>query len=124
MRAFMTKEHGNRLTSDYYQLKQEVDKVMDRYDNLKKASWDSEKTREYYKENREMIRANEFIKVKIKRLSEIREERRRILTAPRRRYTADEKKVRLDTLNRFEKETLRGITEKRKIIYDTDILDF
>ena len=124
MRAFMTKEYGNRLTSDYYQLKQEVDKVMDRYDNLKKASWDSEKTREYYKENREMIRANEFIKVKIKRLSEIREERRRILTAPRRRYTADEKKVRLDTLNRFEKETLRGITEKRKIIYDTDMLDF
>ena len=124
MRAFMTKEYGNRLTSDYYQLKQEVDKVMDRYNNLKKASWDSEKTREYYKENREMIRANEFIKVKTKRLSEIREERRRILTAPRRRYTADEKKVRLDTLNRFEKETLQGITEKRKIIYDTDILDF
>ena len=57
-------------------------------------------------------------------MSDIRKRRRLVLTAPRDRYTADEKKERLDRFNRLEEQVLSDILEKRKLIYDTDALDY
>jgi len=124
MRAFMTKEYGNRHTSDYYQLKEEVSAVMDRYNDLEKTSWDRDKVVKYGRENRKFIIASEFINSKTAILSDIRKQRRLVLTAPRDRYTADEKKERLDRFNRLEEQVLSDILEKRKLIYDTDALDY
>lgn len=123
MSAFISREYGNRYTSDYYELKAEVDKAYKQFQSLDKYGFDSKEAKEYYQENKKLIDAKGDISTLQKDLTAIRQRRKEILQTPRTKMSADEKKAELDELKNIENTTLSRILEIRKRVYGTRALD-
>ena len=119
MSAFISKEYGNRYTSDYYELKAEVDKAYKQFQSLDKYGFDIKKAKEYYQENKKLIDTKDDISTLQKDLTAIRQRRKEILQTPRTKMSADEKKAELDSLKNIENTTLGRILEIRKRVYGT-----
>jgi len=119
MSAFIAREYGNRHTSDYFELKQQVDNAFAVYKDLDRYGFDLKRTTEFRDKNELLISAKKDINALQKRLTAIRTSRRELLQAPRDMISADEKKVQLDNLQRQEENLLGGILDIRKRIYGT-----
>ena len=123
MSAFMSREYGNRHTADFYELKADVTAAVDEYNSLVKDSFSKKKIDEFGKENQALIRAKQLINKRTTLLSNLRKQRRKVMLSPRNVLSADEKKVRLDNINKRELQILGDLRMQRKIIYDSGLLD-
>ena len=119
MSAFISREYGNRHTSDYYQLKGEVDKITTAYKDLKDFGYNPKKTQKYVKDNFREITIKPLITSIQNQLGKIRQERNKLLMMPRTMITPDGKKEALDRLYEFERALLSQIKNVRKNIYGT-----
>jgi len=119
MSAFISREYGNRHTTDYYQLKGEVDKAVTAYRDMERFSFNQNKTSKYIKDNFGEINIAPLINSLQEQLSAIRAERTALLEMPRRMISADRKKQALDSLYEVEKGILGQIKDVRKRIYGT-----
>ena len=123
MSAFISREYGNRHTSDYYQLRGEVSKIVGAYKDLEKLGFDPKKTQKYVKDHFGEITIKPLITSLQKQLSAIRDERNKVLLMPRTRITPDGRKDALDRLYQFERAILSQMKEVRKNIYGTGFKD-
>tara|TARA_R100001086_G_scaffold173885_1_gene95371 strand:- start:371 stop:6577 length:6207 start_codon:yes stop_codon:yes gene_type:complete len=123
MSNFIAREYGNRHTTDYYEAKAEISKIYNSYKNLEKNEFDRKRVEDYAKDNYVVIQAKGEINAKVKALQGIREERRRLIEAPRTVISADGKKELLDAFYAEERELLREIREFRKIVFGTGFED-
>jgi len=119
MSNFISKEYGNRHTTDYYELKGETTKAVKAYKDLLKLGFDSNKTQEYLKENFKEITTDPLVQGIQQNLSVLRKERNKLLEMPRTMITADEKKEALDRISEFEKVFLSQIRDIRKGVFGT-----
>ena len=119
MSNFISKEYGNRHTTDYYELKGETAKAVKAYKDLLELGFDSDKTQEYLKENFKEITTDPLVQGIQENLSVLRKERNKLLEMPRTMITADEKKEALDRINEFEKVFLSQIRDIRKGVFGT-----
>ena len=122
MGAFVSRDQNNRLTSDYYELKKEVDAAVTQFNDLDRYGFDLKRTLKNRDKgnNEELITANKTIKSYNKKIGKIRESRREIMQAPRDMISAAEKKIQLDILKQEEKNVLGAILDLRKQVYGTD----
>ena len=119
MSAFISREYGNRHTTDYYQLRGEVDKTVKAFKDLQKYGYSNEKTQEFLKENFDEITIQPLINDLQSQLSIIRAERSKVLAMPRTMISPDGRKEVLDRLYKLEKSFLDRILSVRKSIYGT-----
>jgi len=115
---FISKEQGNRHTTDYYQLKGEVDAAYNKYKDLEKNSWDRKRVNEIYKENRNLIATKKSLDKLTSELAAMRRKRRQILSAKKDVMSGAEKKRRLDNLYAVERNLLGTMRRLRKQVYD------
>ena len=121
--AFISKEYGNRATSDFYELKADVSKAYKQYKDLISKGWDRKAMLEHRREHKALIRINSYVKSTSKMLSGVRVRRQRLIEMPKNLISADRKRLELDKMNRRESKILSGIRKKRKLVYDSGILD-
>ena len=121
--AFISKEYGNRATSDFYELKADVSKAYKQYKDLISKGWDRKAMLEHRREHKALIRINSYVKSKTKMLSGVRVRRQRLIEMPKNLISADRKRLELDKMNRRESKILSDIRKKRKLVYDSGILD-
>lgn len=118
MSAFITREYGNRHTSDYYELKELVSDAYKSFRALDKKSWDRNKSVEFNNKYASLIKAQEYIKTKDKILTQVRARRSRILNAPANMMNAKVKQQELLKMNKLEQDTLFDIKEMRNMVFD------
>jgi len=123
MSNFISREYGNRHTTDYYELKGEVNKAYASYKFLEKNAFDRKRVEDYAKDNQKVIFSKRTMNAYQNALSTIRAKRRRLIKAPRNMISADGKKQYLDALYEEERAILREIRDKRKQIYGTGFKD-
>ena len=121
--AFIAKEYGNRATSDFYELKADVTKAYKQYKDLISKGWDRKAMLEHRREHKALIRINSYVKSASKMLSGVRVRRQRLIEMPKNLISADRKRLELDKMNRRESKILSGIRKKRKLVYDSGLLD-
>jgi len=121
--AFISKEYGNRATSDFYELKADVTKAYKQYKDLISKGWDRKAMLEHRREHKALIRINSYVKSATKMLSGVRVRRQRLIEMPKNLISADRKRLELDKMNRRESKILSGIRKKRKLVYDSGLLD-
>ena len=121
--AFISKEYGNRATSDFYELKADVSKAYKQYKDLITKGWDRKAMLEHRRKHKALIRMNSYVKSKTKMLSGVRVRRQRLIEMPKNLISADRKRLELDKMNRYESKILSDIRKKRKLVYDSGILD-
>ena len=122
MGAFVSRDQNNRLTSDYYELKKEVDAAVTKFNDSDRYGFDLKRTLKNRDKgnNEELITANKTIKSYNKKIGKIRESRRELMQAPRDMISAAEKKIQLDILKQEEENVLGSILDLRKQVYGTD----
>ena len=120
MSAFITRQYGNRHTSDYYELKELVSDAYKAYNALETKEWDRSKSNKFYRDYASLIKAQEYIKTKDKIISQIRARRKRILNAPLNFMDAETKRTELEKMNKLEQETLFDISEQRRKVFDDE----
>ncbi len=120
MSAFITRQYGNRHTSDYYELKELVSDAYKSYNALETKEWDRSKSNKFYRDYASLIKAQEYIKTKDKIISQIRARRKRILNAPLNFMDAETKRTELEKMNKLEQETLFDISEQRRKVFDDE----
>ena len=122
MGAFVSRDQNNRLTSDYYELKKEVDAAVTKFNDSDRYGFDLKQTLKKRDKgnNEELITANKTIKSYNKKIGKIRESRRELMQAPRDMISAAEKKIQLDILKQEEENVLGSILDLRKQVYGTD----
>ena len=118
MSAFITREYGNRHTSDYYELKELVSDAYKSFRALDKKSWDRNKSVEFNNKYASLIKAQDYIKTKDKIISQVRARRSRILNAPANKMNAKVKQQELLKMNKLEQDTLFDIREMRNMVFD------
>ena len=123
MSNFISREYGNRHTTDYYELKGEVDKAYASYKFLEKNEFDAGRVEGFAKENYIIIQAKGQMNAYVTALQGIRAERRRLIKAPRTLISADEKKAVLDAFYEEERAMLREIRDLRKVIFGKKFKD-
>ena len=121
--AFISKEYGNRATSDFYELKADVSKAYKQYKDLISKGWDRKAMLEHRREHKALIRINSYVKSASKMLSGVRVRRQRLIEMPKNLISADRKRLELDKMNRYESKILSDVRKKRKLVYDSGILD-
>ena len=120
MSAFISKEYGNRHTSDYYQFKADVRKVVKAYKDLEKYSFSPKKAKKYAMDNFNVFAFDGQMNVMENQIGRIRQQRNEVLMMPRNRMNADQKKEFLDKLYKIERGLLTQIREMRKASYGTN----
>jgi hypothetical protein len=123
MSNFISREYGNRHTTDYYELKGEVDKAVRAYKDMEKFGFNPKRTGEYIKENFREINIAPLLSELQQQLSAIRAERSRLIEMPRRMISADRKKQALDSLYEVERGILGQMRDVRKRVYGTGFED-
>ena len=126
MSNFLSREYGNRFTSDFYELKAEVDKAVGGYNIMREDDYDQELADEHYKKYRPLIDAQSELRGYMNKLTTIRDQRSKILKTTRfprsetgKEITGEDKRKALKRLNEREEIVLKSIVGVRQRIYGT-----
>jgi hypothetical protein len=118
---FVVREFGNRETNDYYEMKNQVEKVVSTYNKMNdpkyRMAYNRKEGAEYYKENEKLMRYQGLIEDKNAMLSTLRERKQEVLAMPKDWMKGAEKKQQLDEIRKREREYLSDIKDYRKQLY-------
>ena len=118
---FVVREFGNRETNDYYEMKNQVEKVVSTYNKMNdpkyRMAYNRKKGAEYYKENEKLLQYQGLIKDKNAMLSTLRARKQEVLAMPRDWMTGAEKKQQLNEIRKRERQYLSDIKDYRKQLY-------
>jgi hypothetical protein len=118
---FVVREFGNRATNDYYELKEQVEKIVGTFNKMNdpkyRMAYDRKAVAEYYKENEETIKYKRLIENKNAMLTKLRDRRKQVLAMPKNRMGGEEKKQQLDKTRKLERQYLSDIKDYRKQLY-------
>ena len=119
---FVVREFGNRELSDYYEMKEQVSKIVSTFNKMQKPdnrmAYDTKRVQEFARENAETIRYGTLIKNKDKALKKLRKQRRFVLAQPKENMSGATKERLLKQNSRQQRQLLSDIKEYRKKLYD------
>ena len=119
---FIVRQFGNREISDYYEMREDVAKVVSTFNKMQgskyRMSYDRKRVAEFYEENKKMIEYGPLIRSKNKMLSDLRAYRQEIIAMPRELMGGADKKRIIDETRRKERLYLRDIKKYRERLYD------
>jgi len=119
MGSFISREYGNRHTSDFFELKKEVETAYQAYKKLIAEDYDTDKALDLYQDKAKLIDAKDEINTYMKVIKQIRKERNLLLRKPKDMISSDEKRKEYERLNRIEERTLNSILKVRQRVYGT-----
>ena len=119
---FVVREFGNRELSDYYEMKEQVSKIVSTFNKMQKPdnrmAYDTKRVQEFARENAETIQYGTLIKNKDKALKKLRKQRRFVLAQPKENMSGATKERLLKQNSRQQRQLLSDIKEYRKNLYE------
>jgi len=111
--AFVAKEYGNADKNDYYELRDEVAKVTNTFNAMKKEGR-VEDAKELYEENKDLFKVKTQVNNINTQLTKLREFEKQVYAAPESRMDAEKKGQEIKRIRELEKKLLANIHKLRE----------
>ena len=111
--AFVAKEYGNADKNDYYELRDEVAKVTNTFNAMKKEGR-IENAKELYEENKDLFKVKTQVSNINNQLTKLREWEKQVYAAPESRMTAEKKGEEIKRIRELEKKMLANVHKLRE----------
>ena len=111
--AFVAKEYGNADKNDYYELRDEVAKVTNTFNAMKKEGR-IEDAKELYEENKDLFKVKTQVSNINNQLTKLREWEKQVYAAPESRMTAEKKGEEIKRIRELEKKMLANVHKLRE----------
>ena len=112
--AFVVKEYGNADKNDYYELRDEVDKVNNTFNAMKKDGR-YEDAKEFLAENMDVLKVKTQVNNINNQLTKLREREKQIYAAPETRMSAEQKGDEIKRIRETEKKLLANVHKLRQM---------
>jgi hypothetical protein len=112
MSQFVSREDGNKLNTEFYGLREQVNTAVNTYNRLKDVK--PEKAREYKEEQRDLLKVKTQVNRINQQLADIRKIERRIREYPSSRMSPEQKQVELKKLREREQRMLANVSKLRQ----------
>jgi hypothetical protein len=112
MSPFVSREYGNKLKTEFYGLREQVNTAVNTYNRLKDVK--PERAREYKEEQRDLLKVKTQVNRINQQLADIRKIERRIREYPSSRMSPEQKQVELRKLREREQRMLANVSKLRQ----------
>jgi phage baseplate assembly protein W len=110
--AFVAREYGSGIKNDYYELRKEVDKSVNTFNNMRKTGR-TEEAREFYEEKKDLISVKSQVNAIERQLTKLRNQEKLIYAAPASKMTAEQKGEAIERIRQTEQRMLKNVGELR-----------
>ena len=110
--AFVAREYGSGIKNDYYELRKEVDKSVNTYNNMRKTGR-TEEAREFYEDKKELFSVKSQVNAIERQLTKLRNQEKLIYAAPASKMSAEEKGEAIERIRQTEQRMLKNVGELR-----------
>jgi phage baseplate assembly protein W len=110
--AFVAREYGSGIKNDYYELRKEVDKAVNTFNNMRKTGR-TEEAREFYEEKKDLISVKSQVNAIERQLTKLRNQEKVIYAAPASKMTAEQKGEAIEKIRQTEQRMLKNVGELR-----------
>ena len=117
--AFVSKENGNAMKNDFYELRGDVSKAVNGLNSLKD---NPEEAMKFFEANKDLIKLKTQVNAINNQLTKLRAYEKYIRDLPESKMTGAEKKEKLDAMKKNENAMLRNVNMLRKLAYDDTAL--
>lgn len=111
--AFVAREYGSGVKNDYYELRKEVDKAVNTFNNMRKTGR-VEEAKEFFEEKKELFSVKSQVNAIERQLTKLRNQEKIIYSAPASKMTAEEKGEAIERIRQTEQRMLKNVGELRK----------
>ena len=111
--AFVAKEYGSGVKNDFYELRKDVDKAVNTFNNMRKTGR-VEEAKEFYEENKPLFAVKSQVNNIERQLAKIRAQQKIIYAAPESRMTGAQKGQEIEKLKQVEDRMLKNIYKLRE----------
>jgi hypothetical protein len=112
--AFVSREYGNADKNDFYELREEVDKVNNTINSMRKQGR-IEEAKELLEENKDLLKTRTQISNINNQLSKLREYENHVYSLPEARMDAEKKGVEIRRIREQEKKLLANVNGLRRM---------
>ena len=113
MSTFVASEYGNAMKNDFYELRGDVNKVVQTMNELKTKS--PEEAKAYMQEKTQLLKLQQPINNINNQLNKMRKYEDHIRSLPESKMSAEEKKARLDKVKESEERMLKNVYRLREM---------
>jgi phage baseplate assembly protein W len=110
--AFVAREYGSGIKNDYYELRKEVDKAVNTFNNMRKTGR-TEEAREFYEDKKELFSVKSQVNAIERQLTKLRNQEKLIYAAPASKMSAEEKGEAIERIRQTEQRMLKNVGELR-----------
>lgn len=111
--AFVAKEYGTGIKNDFYELRKDVDKAVNTFNNMKKTGR-VEEAKELYEDKKELFAVKAQVNNIERQLAKLRAEEKRIYAAPDSMMSREEKGLAIERLKQIEARMLSNVGKLRE----------
>lgn len=111
--AFVAREYGSGIKNDYYELRKEVDKAVNTFNNMRKTGR-TEEAKEFYEEKKELFSVKSQVNAIERQLTKLRNQEKLIYAAPASKMTAEQKGEAIERIRQAEQRMLKNVGELRR----------
>lgn len=111
--AFVAKEYGSGIKNDFYELRGEVDKAVNTFNNMKKTGR-VEEAKELYEDKKDLFAVKAQVNNIERQLTKLRAEEKRIYSAPDSMMSREEKGLAIERLRQIEDRMLSNVNKLRE----------
>lgn len=110
--AFVAREYGSGIKNDYYELRGEVDKAVNTFNNMRKTGR-IEEAKEFLEENRALFAVKSQVNAIERQLTKLRNQEKLIYAAPASKMTAEQKGEAIEKIRQAEQRMLKNVHDLR-----------
>lgn len=111
--AFVAKEYGSGIKNDFYELRKDVDKAVNTFNNMRKTGR-IEEAKELYEDKKDLFAVKAQVNNIERQLTKLRAEEKRIYAAPDSMMNAEQKGLALERLKQIEDRMLSNVGKLRE----------
>ena len=111
--AFVAKEYGSGIKNDFYELRKDVDKAVNTFNNMRKTGR-IEEAKELYEDKKELFSVKTQVNNIERQLTKLRAQEKRIYAAPDSMMSREEKGLALERLKQIEDRMLSNVSKLRE----------
>lgn len=110
--AFVSREYGSGIKNDYYELRGEVDKAVNTFNNMRKTGR-IEEAKEFLEENKALFTVKSQVNAIERQLTKLRAQEKLIYAAPESKMSAEQKGLAIEKIRETEKRMLKNVHDLR-----------
>ena len=110
--AFVAREYGSGIKNDYYELRGEVDKAVNTFNNMRKTGR-VEDAKEFLEENKGLFAVKSQVNAIERQLTKLRAQEKLIYAAPESKMSAEKKGEAIEKIRQAEQRMLKNVHDLR-----------